>query len=83
MGKTKIPQPQVIKAKLETVIANTWGTVTLSIDTDRILQIRAENSSLNLIILPIYNTEYKVYSINSAGSLTVYQGTVTVRYLYI
>lgn len=82
MGNTIVPYKQIIKTKTENVTANSFGTITPSVDTDRIIQIRATNSSLNLIILPIYNAEYKVYSIQN-GTLAVYQGGLTVKYYYI
>lgn len=83
MGKTVVPYKQIIKTRTEDVYANSFGTITPSVDTDRIIQIRATNSSINLIILPIYNTEYKVYSINSNGNLVAYTGSVNVKYYYI
>lgn len=83
MGNTIVPYKQIIKTKTESVTANTWGTIIPSVDTDRIIQIRATNSSINLIILPIYNAEYKVYSINSNGNLVIYQGGLNIEYYYI
>lgn len=82
MGNTIVPYKQIIRTKTENVYANSFGTITPSVDTDRIIQIRATNSSINLIILPIYNTEYKVYSIQN-GTLVVYSGSLNVKYYYI
>ena len=72
---------QVLKTKQETLTANQWGPITPSIHTDRILSIRAVNSSLNLIILPIYNAEIKVYSIQN-NTLVIYSGTISIQYIY-
>lgn len=72
---------QLLKTKQETLTANQWGTITPSIHTDRILSIRAVNSSLNLIILPIYNAEIKVYSIQN-NTLVIYSGTISIQYIY-
>ena len=82
MGKTVVPYKQIIKTRTEDVYANSFGTITPTVATDRIIQIRATNSSINLIILPIYNAEFKVYSIQN-GTLAVYSGSVNVKYYYI
>lgn len=81
MAVSTIPSKQLIKTKTETLIANSFGTIAPSVSTDRILQIQASGSSLNLIILPIYNAEIKVYSIQN-GTLVAYSGTITVTYTY-
>lgn len=68
-----------IKTKEETLTANSYGTIYPTIPTDRILQIHAVGATGNFIILPIYNTEMKVYGM---PSLNPYSGNIKVRYTY-
>lgn len=68
-----------IKTLEETLTANAYGTIYPTIPTDRILQIRAVDSTGNFIILPIYRAEMKVYKV---PDLTPYAGGIKVRYTY-
>ena len=73
----------VIKTKTETLTANQFGTITPSVTWSKILQIMATNATGNVIILPIYNSEYKVYSISGSGTISPFQGSIGVYYTYV
>ena len=73
---------KVIKTKTETLTANQFGTIVPTIASSKIIQIQATTSTGNMIILPIYNSEYKAYTLNANGTLSVYSGSLGVYYSY-
>lgn len=82
VGAVNEVNTKAIKTKTETLTANQFGTITPSVTWEHILQIQATNATSNLIILPIYNREYKVYSISGSGTLTPFSGSIGVYYSY-